>query len=84
MTFSIDRIFFFLNVKLPEEIERDHSVYVYYNRQQHDCEHQLLSVVSYGLQNGPQGFYTNSDIQKMSGEEEVVEISQNGKHEVVQ
>lgn len=75
MAFLIDFFVLLLYVELAEEIESDYGVDVHDNRQQHHREHQLFAVVSYGLQNGTQCLEANSDIEQVSGKEEVIEVA---------
>jgi hypothetical protein len=45
VTLLIDFLFFLRNVKLPEEVEGDHSVDVDHDRQQHHSQNLKTSLV---------------------------------------
>jgi hypothetical protein len=38
----VDLVVLFLDVELPEEVERNYCIYVYDYNQQHYCQHQLI------------------------------------------
>ena len=82
VAFAVNTIILLLNVEFSEKVEGDDRVNVYDNDQQHDGQEKLLSVMSDGLQDGPQGSHGHSYIQQMSGKEKVVEIAQNRERKV--
>lgn len=84
MTFFVRFVILFLYVELSEEVEGYYCVNVYHDRQQHHRQDQLLAVMRYRLQDCPQGFETDRDVQQVSGEEEVVIIAEDRKREVPQ
>lgn len=84
MALFVHFVVLFLYVKLPEEIEGDDGVNIHNNSQQHHRQHQLLSVVRYGLQDGTQSLKTDRDVQQVSGEEEIIVIPKDRKGEVPQ
>jgi hypothetical protein len=84
VTFLVHFIVFSADVELSEEVEGDYGVDVDDDCEQHDCQHQLLSVVRYRLENSLQGGNRYSNIQQMSSKEEVVDIAQDGETEIPQ
>jgi hypothetical protein len=84
VTFLVHFIVFPADVELPEEVEGDYGVDVDDDGEQHDCQHQLLSVVRYRLENGLQGWNRHSNIQQMCSKEEVVDVAQDGEAKIPQ
>ena len=84
VTLLVNSVFFFGHVELPEEVEGDDGVNVDDNGKEHDRQDELLPVVSDGFQDNPQRSHTNSHVQEVRGEEKVVVVAQNRKHEVPQ
>lgn len=78
----VNFLFFFRHVELPEEVEGDDGVDVHDNSQEHDGQHQLLAVVSDGLQNDPQGSNTDGNVKQMGSEEEVVVVAKQREDKV--
>ena len=70
------------NIELSEEVEGKHGVDVANDREEANGQHQLLSVVRNGLQDDPEGGHSNSNINEMGSEEEVVVVAKNGEDKV--
>ena len=84
MTLLVDFIFFSGNVELTEEIESNNRINVYDNCKKHQCQNQLFAIMCDSLQNDFQGCNTDSDVEQMGGEEEVIVVSKNGEQKVSQ
>ena len=84
VTFAVDVVVLLLDVELAEEVEGNDGVDVHDDGEQHEGQHQLLSVVRYWLQDGSQRAQQDGDIQQVGAEEEVVEVAQNGEGKVPQ
>ena len=70
------------NIELSEEVEGKHGVDVANDREEANGQHQLLPVVRDGLQDDPEGGHTDSNINEMGSEEEVVVVAKNGEDKV--
>jgi hypothetical protein len=84
VTFLIHFIVFSADVELSEEVEGDYGVDVDDDGEQHDCQHQLLSVMRYRLENSLQGRNRYSNIQQMCSKEKVVDVAQDGEAKIPQ
>ncbi|OAD61165.1 hypothetical protein WN48_00484, partial [Eufriesea mexicana] len=75
-TFLVHFVVLFLNIEFPEEVESYNRIYI--------DDDGLFAVVCYRLQDGPQSFEANRDVQQVSSEEEVVVIAKDRKCEIPQ
>lgn len=82
MTLLVNFLIFLLHVELSEEVESYDGVNVHNDSQQHHSEDQLLAVVRDRLQDSAQRLETDGNIQQMSGEEKIVEISEDGESKI--
>ena len=80
----VDDLLLLRDVELAEEVEGHHGVDVYDDGEQHDGENELLAVVRDGLQDDPEGGHAEGYVEQVGGEEEVVEVAQQGEDEVPQ
>ena len=78
----VDFFLFLGDVELPEEVERDHCVDVDDDGEEHDREHELLAVVSDGLEDDAESSDAHGNVDEVRREEEVVVIAEDREDEV--
>ena len=84
LLFRVITLFTLGHIELSEEVKGEHSVNVAHDGKQTNSQDKLLPIVGDGLEDDPEGRDPNSNVDQVSGEEEVVVVSKHGEDKVEQ